>query len=705
MNRSKLLGIDTGGTFTDFVLFRQDKLTIHKVLSTPEAPEKAILQGIKELKINLDNCSIIHGSTVATNAVLEHKGVKTVYITNQGFKDTLAIGRQARQDIYELSPQPIAPPVAEELCFEIDVRMDVNGNHLRCLKEADLLKLAKLVAAVSPQAIAINLLYSYLDDTDEQRIETYLRDYFTQHSTRLNKNSELPFICRSSQVLAEYKEYERGIATWLNAWTGPKVQGYLNRLKVGIAPASLTIMQSSGGTIAADYAAKNSVRLLLSGPAGGLAGAQFIASKAGYHKILTFDMGGTSTDVALINGALKLSNEGKIGNYPVAIPMVDMHTIGAGGGSIAYIDAGGVLQVGPESAGALPGPACYQQGGNRATITDANLVLGRLPADSLLGGTMPLDLAIAKQVMQQLADKINLNLYETATGIVKIANEHMSQALRVMSVQKGIDPQNLTLVPFGGAGGLHVCALADNLNMNQILIPIHGGVLSALGMTVAPVSRDYSQTTHLVMGQQSNLSETFEKETLSIIKQLNQLADQGCDDLIQEGLLIEQINKTFSLDLRYQGQSYSLNIPINMQLVENDADDPEQLLTLAIADFHQLHLQRYGHNHQLAVELVNLRVRVYANSKQISLPAINKIESAQELFDNQIAAAEKYLPIYAMGDKIPVYLREELLAGSQIIGPALITENVSTTLIEANWHCLVDNDGNLCLNKKRQQAK
>ena len=697
MKRSKLLGIDTGGTFTDFVMLNDGKLTIHKVLSTPKAPEKAILQGIKELQIDLDNCSIIHGSTVATNAVLENKGVKTVYITNLGFKDILTIGRQARQDIYELSPKPITPPVKKELCFEIDVRMDVNGNHLRVLKEDDLLQLAKQVFKVSPEAIAINLLYSYLDAADEQRIEVYLRDYFTQHLATQDKNYQLPFICRSSQVLAEYKEYERGIATWLNAWTGPKVQGYLNRLKTAIKPATLTIMQSSGGTIAADYAAKNSARLLLSGPAGGLAGAQFIANKAGYHKILTFDMGGTSTDVALIDGALKLTNEGKIANYPVSIPMVDMHTIGAGGGSIAYIDQGGVLQVGPESAGAFPGPACYQQGGKLATITDANLILGHLPADSLLGGTMPLDLLLAKQVIQQLADKINLSLYETATGIIKIANEHMSQALRVMSVQKGINPQNLTLVPFGGAGGLHVCALADNLNMTEILIPTYGGVLSALGMIVAPVSRDYSQTTQILIGKQADALDISEDETLVIIKLLKGLADHGCEELQQEGLSLAQINKIFSLDLRYQGQSYSLNIPINID-ADNNKSEPKQILTQAIASFHNLHLQRYGHQHQLAIELVNLRVRVYANTKQISLPAINAIESTRH-------SAEKYLPIYAMGDKIPVYSRLKLLAGSQIMGPALITENVSTTLIAAHWLCSVDNNGNLCLSKKFNHQK
>jgi N-methylhydantoinase A len=694
MKKIKLLGIDTGGTFTDFVLLDQDKLTIHKVLSTPNAPEQAILQGINELTINLQNSAIVHGSTVATNAVLEKKGVKTAYITNLGFKDVLTIGRQARQNIYELSPEPLAPPVVEELCFEIDVRMDVNGNHITSLTDDNLCKLAQQILNASPDAIAINLLYSYLDAADEKQIETYLRDYLTKNG---HYTAGLPFISRSSQVLAEYKEYERGMATWLNAWVGPKVQGYINRLKKGVSPAALTIMQSSGGTIAADFAAQNAVRLLLSGPAGGLAGAQFIAERSGYNKILTFDMGGTSTDVALIEGKLKLTNEGKIANYPVAIPMVDMHTIGAGGGSIAFIDEGGVLQVGPASAGAFPGPACYQQGGKEVTVTDANLVLGRLPADSLLGGSMPLSLSTAKKITQQLADKINLNLYEAAMGIIKIANEHMSQALRVMSVQKGIDPQNLALVPFGGAGGLHVCALADSLHMKQILVPVHGGVLSALGMVVAPASRDYSQTTHLLICNQTESLQDFAEETKFIVDKLFELADFGQSDLSSEGIPAEQIQKAFSLDLRYQGQSYSLNISIVLESRTPSA----QLLLSAIDDFHNLHQQRYGFKHQHSIELVNLRVSVYANPKQISLPVINQrpANAPSEVSENSPILAEKYLPVFAMGDNIAVYSRTNLLAGDKINGPALITENVSTTLIEANWQCLVDKYGNLCLSK------
>ncbi|MFK5985048.1 MAG: hydantoinase/oxoprolinase family protein [Pseudomonadota bacterium] len=681
MNSIKRLGIDTGGTFTDFVLLDQNKLTIHKVLSTPSAPEKAILQGISEMKVELHNCAITHGSTVATNAVLEKKGVKTAYITNLGFKDTLTIGRQARQNIYQLCPQPIAPPVAADLCFEIDVRMDVTGAQLKTLDESNLFKLASQVLAASPQAIAINLLYSYLDDSDEQKIKSYLIQFY-----RSQKIEDLPFISCSSEVLAEYREYERGMATWLNAWTGPKVKGYINRLKQAVSPASLTIMQSSGGTIAADYAAENAVRLLLSGPAGGLAGAQFIAKLAGYHQLLSFDMGGTSTDVALIDGQLKLNNEGKIGNYPVAIPMVDMHTIGAGGGSIATIDKGGVLQVGPDSAGAFPGPACYQQGATQATVTDANLLLGRLPADSLLGGTMPLSLAAATQTILQLSEKINLSVYETAMGIIKIANQHMSQALRVMSVQKGINPQDLALVPFGGAGGLHVCALADSLNMQQIFVPIHGGVLSALGMVVAPTSRDYSQTIQILISNQQENPLSLEKQQ-SIVDKLKELINTGHSDLLNEGILSTQINSICSLDLRYKGQSHSLNINIQSYYL-NDL-----FINTAIEDFHKQHLLRYGFKHQYAIELVNLRVRVFANSEDISLPILEK-------YSEKIDTEKKYLPIYAMGDKIPVYSRETLLAGFTLTGPALISEQVSTTFIEPNWHCQVDKYGNLCLHKQ-----
>ncbi len=455
------LGIDTGGTFTDFVLFDGNALRIHKVLSTPQDPALAILQGIRELGVTLPGLQVVHGSTVATNAVLERKGVRTAYIANQGLADVLTIGRQARRELYNLQPPPLPPPVPPELCIEVAARIGAAGERIGSLDGNDRQTLLAKIDALQPQAVAINLLFSFLDAADEELIESWLPDSL--------------FVSRSSAVLPEYREYERGIATWLNAWVGPLVAGYLQRLNRQLAPARVAVMQSAGGTVSAAVAGDMAVRLLLSGPAGGLMGARFIGQQTGHTHLLTFDMGGTSTDVALIEGEIRLTSEGSIGPWPVAVPMVDMHTIGAGGGSIAAVDAGGVLQVGPESAGAAPGPACYGQGGDVATVTDANLVLGRLQPDAFLGGAMRLDTAAARRVMRQLADALGMETEAAAEGIIAVANEHMAQALRVISVQRGVDPGDHVLVSFGGAGGLHVCALAEALGMRHALVPVQAG--------------------------------------------------------------------------------------------------------------------------------------------------------------------------------------------------------------------------------------
>ncbi|MES9930618.1 MAG: hydantoinase/oxoprolinase family protein, partial [Candidatus Thiodiazotropha sp. 6PDIVS] len=441
-----LLGVDTGGTFTDFVLFRDHQVETHKVLSTPEAPEKAILQGINELGLESDGLILVHGSTVATNAALEGKGVQTLYIGNRGLADLLTIGRQARQELYNLQPDAIDPPVPAEYCLETGGRLGGDGRVVEPLSEEDLVILKGEIDRLNPQAVAINLLYSYLDDGFERLIESVV--------------PEDVFCSRSSEVLPASGEYERGIATWLNSWVGPLVAGYIQRLSTELPGARLSVMQSSGEAIAAEQAAKQAVRMLLSGPAGGLVGAGFLAAESGRSQLLTLDMGGTSTDVALFDGAPRLTREGHIGPWPVAVPMVDMHTIGAGGGSIARLDAGGMLLVGPESAGADPGPACYAGGGEEATVTDANLLLGRLREDAFLGGRMKLQREASEKVVGRLAQQMALSLEAVAEGIVRVANEHMAHALRVTSVQRGVDPRNYTLVSFGGAGGLHVCALA-----------------------------------------------------------------------------------------------------------------------------------------------------------------------------------------------------------------------------------------------------
>ncbi|MEQ8661719.1 MAG: hydantoinase/oxoprolinase family protein, partial [Gammaproteobacteria bacterium] len=476
-----IIGIDTGGTFTDFVVLDGARLRVHKELSTPAAPEQAILAGLDALGIDRRYARIVHGSTVATNTLLEGKGARTVFVTNHGFADTLTIGRQARAALYELKPLAVAPPVAPAHCLETGGRLAADGSVVEGLDDEALAELVAAVAACAPEAVAVSLLFAFLDDRFERAIEQALPGDI--------------FVTRSSEVLPEHREYERGMATWLNAYVGPVMQRYLERLGRELAPAPLSVMQSSGVTAEPAFAARRAVNLLLSGPAGGLEGARHVAGAAGHTRILTFDMGGTSTDVALIDGEVALTTEGRVGRYPVAVPMVDMHTIGAGGGSLAHVDAAGVLHVGPASAGAVPGPACYGQGGTHATVTDANLVLGRLPASVRLGGRMELDAAAAWRALEALGAALGgLSAEDAARGVVAIANEHMQQALRVISVERGIDPRDFTLVSFGGAGGLHVCSLATALGMSRALIPAAAGVLSALGMVVARPGRRLSRT-------------------------------------------------------------------------------------------------------------------------------------------------------------------------------------------------------------------
>lgn len=652
-----ILGIDTGGTFTDFVLLRDGKLRIHKVLSTPAAPEQAIVQGLREL--GLEPAALgrqlvtIHGSTVATNAALEGKGVRTAYITNRGLKDLLTIGRQARARLYDLQPQPLPPPVPAELCLETGGRVDADGHVVEALTDDELALLREQVERLAPTAVAINLLYSFTDDRFEKRIEAAMP-------------ADL-FVARSSFVLPEYKEYERGMATWLNAWLGPLISGYVARLQRHLQPSPLSIMQSSGGTIAADQAARRAVNLLLSGPAGGLAGALYLGRRAGFSRLISFDMGGTSTDVALLDGTIRLTSEGRIGSYPVAVPMVDMATIGAGGGSIAYLDGGGMLHVGPESAGARPGPACYGLGGTAPTVTDANLVLGRLRADQFLGGSMALDNDAAHAALQGLADAMGISATAAAGGVIRLANEHMSRALREISVRRGFDPREFTLCCFGGAGGLHVCELAENLGIGRALIPLHSGVLSALGMLVAPRERQLSRTLRTLLRETSAATLTTE---------LAALARTGRQELLAEGVDDDQITATASLDLRYQGQSYTLNTPWRGQLDESEAD------------FHALHATRYGHHMALPVELVNVRCRVQAPGCHLELPEPGTLPE-QPSFAN----------IAGMADPVPVLDRDMLHIGRDYAGPLLITERVSTTLIRSGWLVRRDALGNLLLTR------
>ncbi len=653
--KSRFLGVDTGGTFTDFVLWEAGRLRVHKVLSTPQAPEQAILQGIRELGLEAEGLRLVHGSTVATNAVLEGKGVRTLMVTNRGFADLLTIGRQNRAELYNLQPEPLPPPVPPALCVETGGRLSAQGEWIETLTEADLKALQEAVARLRPQAVAVNLLFSWLDDSAEKAIAKALPEGL--------------FVSLSSEVLPEIREYERGMATWLNAWVGPLVEGYLARLQSGLPGARLSVMQSSGDTVAAGQAGRQAVRMLLSGPAGGLVAARFVGRAAERERLLTFDMGGTSTDVALVDGEPRLTSEGHIGRWPVAVPMVEMHTIGAGGGSIAWLDEGGMLQVGPESAGADPGPACYGRGGNQPTVTDANLLLGRLLPDAFLGGGMMLDRPAAERALAELGRRMGCGALEAAQGIIAVANEHMARALRTISIERGVDPGGFTLVSFGGAGGLHVCALAEALGMRHALVPVHGGVLSALGMLAARPGRQLSRTW---------LKRLHEIDLEELDAALAVLTQEGIAALEKEGFSPEEIESSPSLDLRYRGQSHTLNLPWRGMLAEVEEA------------FHEAHRRRYGHRMALPVELVNLRLAVRGRALPVALEKRGVKTHCEPV---------GWVPVAGEPAPVPHWRRESLALGQELEGPAIITETVATTWLARGWRCLVDDVGNLLLER------
>ena len=569
-----------------------------------------------------------------------------MFVTNRGFAVTLTIGRQARAALYDLMPKVVTPPVPQDLCLEIGGRLRADGSVLEAMTDADRDLLAAAVIRLEPEAVAVSLLFSFLDDRHERQVAAALPPGL--------------FVTCSSEVLPEYREYERGMATWLNAYTGPVIERYLARLATAVAPAPLSVMQSSGVTAEPAFAARRAVNLLLSGPAGGLAGARHVAAAAGYTRIMSFDMGGTSTDVALIDGEITLTSEGTVGRYPVAVPMVDMHTIGAGGGSIAEVDSGGVLQVGPQSAGAEPGPACYGQGGQQATVTDAHVVLGRLPAGLRLGGRLALDVEAAQAALTRLGQALGgVDAVEAAEGVMAIVNEHMTQALRVISVERGIDPRDFTLVSFGGAGGLHVCALAGALGLRRAFVPAAAGVLSALGMVVARPGRRLSRTVRKPLLQVSGdeVAALFDK-----------VAAPGVAALVAEGHAERALECKRSVDVCYVGQSFALSVPWT------DA------VSVAAA-FHVAHEQRYGHRLDSPVELVNLRVA-------LDVAGIGASPTVQDNAGAALAYGAAACPVHA---------RSELIAGRRVVGPAIVCDTIATTHIDPGWEATLDPQGNLHL--------
>jgi N-methylhydantoinase A len=657
------IGVDTGGTFTDFVFEQDGQIHLFKIPSTPSDPSLAIRQGLDRicLKIpaQLADIEVVHGTTVGTNALLQRRGAKTALITTKGFEDVLVIGRQARPELYNLNAVKAPPLVADDLRLGVSERVVASGDVLQALDENQLSDLVEKLQRANVESVAVSLLFSFLHPQHEELVAKVIEPLGVPISI-------------SSRILPEYREYERTSTVVINAYLQPLMGRYLTRLKSGL---SLRVMQSSGGSISAEMAAREPVRTILSGPSGGVVGALRAARAAGLQNIITFDMGGTSTDVALCDrGAIRTTNEATVAGLPVAVSVMDIHTVGAGGGSIARVDEGGSLRVGPESAGADPGPACYGRS-LLPTVTDAHVVLGHFGGGGLLGGEFKLDAARAREAMQQLASEISsasgkrCSLVAAAEGILSVANTNMERALRHISVERGHDPRQFALLPFGGAGGLHAVELARALRIPRVIAPQAPGALSAVGVMVADVIKDQSRTVMFANEpkQIARLAKVFadmEREALGVL--------QG------EGFARAQQRHERSLAMRYRGQSFELE-------VRNTTGD-------IAGSFHRAHRERYGYaQEESEIEIVSARVRSFGLVPKLPVTCIATARGVAKPHDEVTA--------YFGGRKLKVgvYRRDELRGGVKLQMPSIVTEYSATTLIPSDVRARVDQFGNILI--------
>ena len=666
--RNCRVGVDTGGTFTDFVFSTEGGLRVFKLASTPSDPSLAITDGLRRISretgARLADMEVVHGTTVATNTLLERRGARTALVTTAGFEDVLEIGRQARPSLYDLNAVRPSPIVPTKLRFGIRERISASGEVLERLDEAALTTLLKKMKRERVESIAICLLFSFLHPEHERRIAKAL--------SALNVPLSV-----SHQILPEYREYERTSTVTINAYLQPLVGSYLNRLQKHVP--NLRVMQSSGGSISAAVAASEPVRTILSGPAGGVVGALRVAEKCGIKNIITFDMGGTSTDVALCDReGMRMTREAVVAGLPVAVSMMDIHTVGAGGGSIARVDEGGSLRVGPESAGAEPGPACYGRS-LLPTVTDAHLVLGHFGGTGLLGGEWELDEARAQKALNRLAvvmskyAKRDVSVIEAAQGVLRVVSVNMERALRAISVERGYDPREFSLVPFGGAGGLHAVELALALRIPRVIVPTSAGALSALGALASNVVRDMSRTVML---------EAVKKNLRVIQSAFRQMEREARLSLNREGFCKERQRHERFLAVRYHGQSFELEIPWTVKTKVAEA-------------FHDAHQARYGYSQPAnKVEIVSVRLR--------SLGIVDDLKTdgrAGRIGRRSLATAKRYVEVYFEGGKTRavVYSRDQLNAGPRLQTPCIVTEYSATTLIPHNIKAKIDPEGNLVI--------
>jgi len=733
------IAIDTGGTFTDCVYLTDGALAVLKLLSTPDDPARSVLEAIQHITARVgaalqarpthphDGLEVRHGTTIGTNALLERKGARVAFVTTAGFEDTIAIGRQARQDLYDWMATPKPCLVPPELRFGIKERVSAEGEILIWPSEEELAQLCQQIRSSGAESVAISLLFSFANSDNERRVAEAskastghvgtgalarpaeqssatpsralldrtlrLRSGQAREDARSHMAgaadqhpASLP-ISASHEILPEFREYERAATVVVNAYLAPKAGGYMQRLQTAIQQehqGELYVMQSSGGIVSAEIAAREPVRTVLSGPAGGVIGAHRVAQLAGFENIIGFDMGGTSTDVALIDAAgPKTTNEARVSDIPISAPMLDIHTVGAGGGSLAWFDRGGILHVGPMSAGAAPGPICCGRG-EQPTVTDANLLLGRLDAELALAGTVRIDEARARMYMEKARGLIQ-SVEEFAAGMVRLAEAEMEKAIRLISVERGHDPREFSLVAFGGAGPLHACSLARSLGIPRVLVPSLPGALSALGILMSDVVRDYSRTVMVQVGhatphrsaQGGAASDESSPESASRLEHhFTELEAKAAAEFRKEGLTGVAIR---SADLRYAGQGYEINVPASVKMLEN---------------FHEAHGKRYGHsNESRKVEVVNVRVRMIASAEKIELPRRAKAGPGC----SRAILKRKRVMFGGEWRDSAVLDRESLLPGNRFEGPAIVHEYSATTVVPPGCRAEVDEYSNILI--------
>ncbi|WP_158745347.1 hydantoinase/oxoprolinase family protein [Acidisphaera sp. L21] len=676
------VGVDSGGTFTDICLFDDDsgRIDVWKVTSTPQDPSSGIAQGVAEgiarVGSSAGDISFFgHGTTVATNALIQHKGVKTGLITTDGFRDLLEIGRQKRPDLYDLQADKAPVLVARDLRLEVPERVRHDGTVETALDEQAMREAVRTLRNAGVQAVAVCFLYGFVRPKHEDTARRIIDEEFPG-----------AFACTGHEVAPEFREYERMSTAVVNAYLGPVMRGYIKRLAARLTEMGLRVApqltQSNGGVIGFEQAARLPVRTILSGPSTGVVAAQAVGKMAGYPDLITFDMGGTSTDVALLQGgACRLTSEATVHGYPIKAPMLDIHTVGAGGGSIAYVDSGGLLKVGPRSCGAFPGPVCYDKGSTEAAVTDANVVLQTLNPTHLLGGRMPVRQDLARAAIARLADQLGMGVMETAQGIISVVTANMARAIRVVSVQRGHDPRDYTLIAFGGAGPLHAARLARELDISRILVPRNPGILCAMGLLLTDLRADFATTRLLTMNEAA----------LPAMEQAFTTLRRQADNWFSSENIAPGASKiTRTVDMRYAGQNYELAVVV--------PDGPVAAATLDVlaVGFAAAHQRMYGFVAEgEAVQLVTFRIEAAGLvSKAEFQPQSDQGPDASGAITGQ---REVWLPEAGGFAACPVYDRQSLRAGNRIAGPAIIEQMDTTTVVLPNMVATVEPFLNLIL--------